>query len=110
MGTDKPSCVKELYAFEDTWTDYTAQVYCKISPNELKKIIHDLKLEREEKPHYIEEKSLKETMIKEICDQPPIKNLIIYSYQKIKGEQFIYSRTLYTNKAYNRVFITYMAD
>lgn len=110
MKTKKPDSVKELYAWEDSWTDYIAEIYCEIEPEDLKAIINKSRFTRLNMAKFKDKMDLSDTMITQIHNKPPLKNLVVYRSEVRRGGEFISRCTIYTNKDHNRILVKYGAN
>jgi len=110
LGQSIPSSVKKFYYTEEAWTDYMAQLYFEISPEELEGILreHDFRktgLSRNERIDFGEMEWITESL-------QPILNPIRYRYDisensEGRGGGFC---DLYTNAEHNRAYVFYAVD
>jgi len=108
MQSDKPDSVTELYAWEESWTDYMAELYCEISPEDLKKLIKDLGVKQDSSSaKFYKEISLKDSRMEAVRKKAPIKDLVVYSSSVDDENDWVMHLTIYTNKEHNRVFAMY---
>ena len=108
LGENMPESVSEFVYQQEAFTDYIVRFHCRISPDELDRILTQGDFVKESQIPGIP--ALDVDVRIEGCNIDPIVSPTRYSYGAKRRRAGTMGFTLFTNQEHNRIYVVYFTD